>query len=556
MITGIRQNVTHINRSRQIAHVMAKHGLGYYVDQMGISNLLPRLRRKDLSTQMPKKSLAVTYRIIFEELGPTFIKLGQILSTRPDIISKEYVEEFSKLQDSVAPISFDKIKEVIEKELNAPIDTVFTFLDEVPIASASIGQVHRGILLDGNEVAIKVQKPNIERIINTDTEIMRNLAKRSKNLFGQRSPYDPEEIVEEFAKAIKKELDYNIETANAERFGREFYNDPTVKIPKIFKRFGTKRLLVMEYIDGIKISDVLHLEYTEKEKAHLAEIGANAVLKMIFEFGFFHADPHPANIFVVDKNTIAFLDFGIIGRINKNAKRNLTSLLIAIINKDAEKIGDILVHMMSATDVNKDELVYELEDLIDVYYNRSLEEINMGEFLQDLTLSVKRHGMKMPKNYALLGKTLIMIEGVGRQLNPNFNSVQYTKPYVKKIIMERMGPKNIVKRWYEMLSQTSGMAVDIPKKIDNIMTRLSKGEFRVGVESKSMEYLTHSFERSVNRLSFSIVIAGMILSSSVLFMTNIGPKIYNLPLFGWIGFIISFTLGIWLISGIVKTGKL
>ncbi|MHC1598392.1 MAG: ABC1 kinase family protein, partial [Candidatus Methanofastidiosia archaeon] len=216
MISGIRQNVTHINRSRQIAQVMAKHGLGYYVDQMGISNLLPRLRRKDLSTQIPKKSLAVTYRIIFEELGPTFIKLGQILSTRPDIISKEYVEEFSKLQDSVAPISFDKIKEAIEKELNAPLDTIFTFVDEVPIASASIGQVHRGILLDGNEVAIKVQKPNIERVINTDTEIMRNLAKRSKNLFGQRSPYDPEEIVEEFAKAIKKELDYNIETANAE----------------------------------------------------------------------------------------------------------------------------------------------------------------------------------------------------------------------------------------------------------------------------------------------------------------------------------------------------
>ncbi|MHC1598018.1 MAG: ABC1 kinase family protein, partial [Candidatus Methanofastidiosia archaeon] len=339
-------------------------------------------------------------------------------------------------------------------------------------------------------------------------------------------------------------------------FRREFCNDPTVKIPKIFKRFGTKRLLVMEHIGGIKISDVLHLEYTEKEKAHLADIGANAVLKMIFEFGFFHADPHPANIFVVDKNTIAFLDFGIIGRINKNAKRNLTNLLIAIINKDAEKIGDILVHMMSATDVNKDELVYELEDLIDVYYNRSLEEINMGEFLQDLTLSVKRHGMKMPKNYALLGKTLIMIEGVGRQLNPSFNSVQYTKPYVKKIIMERMGPKNIVKRWYETLSQTSGMAIDIPKKIDSIMTRLSKGDFRVGVESKSMEYLTHSFERSVNRLSFSIVIAGMILSSSVLFMTNIGPKIYDLPLFGWVGFIISFTLGIWLISGIVKAGKL
>ncbi|MHC1604683.1 MAG: ABC1 kinase family protein [Candidatus Methanofastidiosia archaeon] len=556
MITGMKRNVKYINRYRQIVSVLAKYGFGHLVDQMGLGNLLPRARKKELKTKLSKRSLAVTYRLILEELGPTFIKFGQILSTRPDMISSEYVVEFSKLQDSVKPIGFEKIKSQIEKELDAPLDTIFTEIDKTPIASASIAQVHKATLLSGEVVAVKVQKPDVERTIAIDVEIMKNLSKRVGGMMAQRSPYDIEDIVEEFSKAIKKELDYTLEAANAEKFYREFEDDPTVKIPKIFEEYTTKRIMFMEYIDGIKVSEIEKLGFSLDKRKRIAEIGAKALLKMIFTHGFFHADPHPANIFVIDEETISFLDFGIVGKISKTMKKRLTDLLISIIRKDSNKITEFLMFIADDSDINKDELAWEIEDLIDIYYGKLLEKINMGEFMEDLVDIAKRYKIKIPKNFVLFGKALLMIEGVGRQLYPSFNSVEYTQPYVKILIKERMGPENRIKEWYESLSQTKDIVLNLPLKLDKIISKFGKGSFKVSFDKNNVEDLTDSFERSVNRLAFSIVITGMVLASSILVMADIGPMYYDFPIMGWFGFILSFALGIYLIRAILKSHRL
>ena len=557
MMGSFRQNVSYINRYRQIVQVMTKNGLGHFVDQMGLGNMLPRSKRRDIASQRPKKSMAVTYRTIMEELGPTFIKFGQILSTRPDIISAEYVQEFSKLQDSVKPLPFSVIKGQIETELNMPIEDVFDSVEESPVASASIGQVHRARLKDGSDVAIKVQKPDIERTVRLDLEIMRNLAHRVGTLVAQRSPYEPEEIVEEFSKAIRKELDYTMEASNAEKFFQEFKGERSVRIPRIYRTYSTKRLLVMEYIEGKKVLDILEDEgYTQEERARIAKIGADALFKMIFSYGFFHADPHPANIFVIDAHTISFLDFGITGRINKKMKGQLVDLILAVLSKDSEKVADTVISITDADDVNKDDLVWEIEDLIENYYGQSLENINMGTFIQDLTAVSKRYGIKMPKYYTLLGKSILMIEGIGRQLDPDFNAVEYTKPYVKEMIRERMGPVNMAKRWYESVTQAGDLILEMPRRLDSLISRTSKRGFKIGVDRDTTECLTHSFERSVNRLSFAIVSASMVLASSVLFQADIGPKWQGLPLVGLLLFVVSFIFGISLIYAIYKGGKL
>ena len=557
MIMGVKQNVEHINRYRQLAHIMAKHGMGYFVSQMGMSSYLTHMRRRDIESKKPKHSAAVTYRMILEDMGPTFIKFGQILSTRPDIISREYVKEFSKLQDDVNPIPFEIISKQIEKEIDGPLESVFAEIDPFPLASASIGQVHKAILLNGDIVAIKVQKPDIEKTIHLDIEIMKTFARRAGTLVAQRSPYNPGEIVDEFAKAIVRELDYTLEAANAQRFYREFENDDRVRIPWIYSDISTKRLLVMEYIEGIKVSDILeNSDFTAEDRATIAEIGAKSLFKMVFDYGFFHADPHPANIFVINPTTISFLDFGIVGKISSSMRKNLIDLVISVINKNPEKIADIILEMTGAEDANKNELIWDIEDLIEIYYGKMLESINMGDFIQDLTLIAKRHGIKMPVSYALLGKATLMIEGVGRQLNPNFETVSFSKPYIKQMIKEKMGPEYIIKHWYENLTQSGELLIDLPVKIDSIISRLGSGNFNIGVDKRTFDGVTHSFERSINRLSFSIVAAAMLLSTAVMISTNVGPNAYGLSIIGWIGVLISFSLSFYLIKAIMNCGRL
>ncbi|HPR42042.1 MAG TPA: AarF/ABC1/UbiB kinase family protein [Candidatus Methanofastidiosa archaeon] len=556
MIPDLKRNVKHMNRYRQIAQTMTKYGMGYVVDQIGLTKFLPKGKTYDEDGKLRKRSLAVTYRTVLEELGPTFIKLGQILSTRPDIISKEYVNEFSKLQDNVKALPFEQISQEMEKELNKPLNTVFRSIDEKELASASIGQVHKAVLLDGTEVAVKVQKPGIERVIDTDLEIMKNLAGSLGNMMANRSPYEPVEIVEEFAKAIKRELDYNIEANNAKRLYRDFKDSDNVKIPKVYDKYTTKRLIVMEYIDGVKVSDILNKDYPCEDRKNIANIGAEAILSMIFEHGFFHADPHPGNIFVMGKDKIAFLDFGIMGKISKRNRKALISMLVCIVNRNPDKIADIILDLTGSEVERKDEFIWDIEDLLDIYLGKELEEVDIGEFIENLTYIAKQYGIKMPSNLALLGKAIVMIEGIGRQLDPNFNATKVTRPYAQRMLKEQMRPSNLIKEWYENLSASGERILDLPDKVDKIVTNLSTGEIKLGVGKGTFDQMSIHFERSINRLSFSIVVAGMVMASSLMFMADIGPRIYDLPLLGLVGFLISFALGIGLIRGIMQSGRL
>ncbi|MCD6521603.1 2-polyprenylphenol 6-hydroxylase [Candidatus Calescamantes bacterium] len=447
MLGDIKQKIHNIQRLNQILWVLVKYGFGYIVDRLHIGEKLIRrklvrrgpLRRLDIF-DMPA---SVRVRKVLEELGPTFIKLGQILSTRPDLVPLEFCEEFKKLQDKAPVFEYEKAKKIVEEELKCPIDELFDEFSVKPIAAASLSQVHSGKLKTGEKVIVKVQRPNVERIIKQDIEILYTLAKLAEKYIEESKLYNPVEIVDEFRKAILKEIDFNTEANNIDRFRRNFKGDDTVYIPKVFHDLSTKRILIIEKIEGIKVTDVEKIEKSGLDKKKIAINGANAVLKQIFVDGFFHADPHPGNIFVLDNNRIAFLDFGMVGRIDEETKSQFANILQAIIERDASTIIESFIALgMVEEDMDIKKLELDVADLIDRYYEVPLKELRMERLVGEIINVVSENRIKVPPNLYLLAKTLITVESIGRELDPDFNMITKIRPFVKKLFWHKYKVKS------------------------------------------------------------------------------------------------------------------
>ena len=556
----INRNLPHINRYKEIIAILAKHGFDDFITKSNLDKYLGAGKK----IIFPKKHTSSVHlsrykriRIVLEELGPAFIKLGQVMSNRPDLVPGELVVELEKLQSSVPPFDAKEARKLIEQELKKPIsDLFYKFYDE-PVASASIAQVHKAVLTNGDTVAIKIQRPDIEQVIKIDLEIMHHIAMLAERHIPTAELLNLSSIVKEFERTIKKELDFSYEASHIERFIEDFRYDKTVHIPRVYKQYSTKKILTMEFIDGIKITDISAILKSGSNPKILADRGANAILKQIFEHGFFHADPHPGNIFALKNNVICFLDFGMVGTLLPKHKEYLSQMIIGIITKDTKKITHSILQLSQNKHIeNIESLEYRIFELLENFLSVPLRDINTGEVLNDLLKIIIDYKLKMPPNIYLLLKALINIEGVGRKLNPNFNIMKHLKPKVHKILKMQFTPKKISKDMLLSAADVFFLLRDLPMDIKTLTEQIKQGHIKIEFEHRGLENMLSKHDQISNRISFAIVLAALIIGSSLIVLSGIPPIWNGIPIIGILGFLAAGIMGFWLLISILRHGKM
>ncbi|NOX97131.1 MAG: AarF/ABC1/UbiB kinase family protein [Nitrospirae bacterium] len=545
-----------LQRLRQIANVFIKHGFGFLVGSLNLQRYLSlgkrvlTLKRRSESLKESKHSIAERGRMVLEELGPTFIKLGQILSTRSDIIPADFLREFSKLQDEVPPFSFSEVKKVIEEQFGLPLEQLFSYFEEDPLAAASIAQVHQASLPQGREVIVKVQRPGIVSKVKADLDILLFLAHLAERHIPRSRLYSPVEIAEEFAATLRRELDFTVEANHTDRFYRNFEEDNTVRIPQVYWDLTGKRVLTLERIKGIKISDLEALDKAGLDKKKIALQGVNVFLKQIFEHGFFHADPHPGNLLVLDNEVIGLVDFGIIGRLDKETLRSITNMLISLASHDLDRLGEEFLNLgLSPKELDRRSFKADLLEFVDSYFGVPLKHIQAESFIYDMIHLAGKHGIRVPRNFVLLGKTVFIIGGIGRELDPDFDFLEVAKPFAYNLIKKRLHPQKLFLNSFRALSEISSLLESFPGQANRILKKFRQGEFKLTIEHKGLEDAIQGRDKASNRLSLSLIIASLIAGSSLLIRSE-GVLFWG----GVFGFSLAGFFGVWLVIAIWRSG--
>ncbi|KGG81513.1 ubiquinone biosynthesis monooxygenase UbiB [Caloranaerobacter azorensis H53214] len=540
-----------LKRYREIAKILTKYGFDMIAERIDNRSIISKIfiRSKKYSQKYTKGE---RIRFTLEELGPTFIKFGQILSTRYDILPKDIVDELSKLQDEITPFDLDTAKNIIRDELGKDLEDVFIEFQEEPLAAASIGQVYRGVLKDGNKVVIKVQRPNIDETIKQDIDILYTLAKLFDDILKKKMVISARDIVEEFSYFIRKELDYTYEAQNCERFRMYFKNDERVVIPKIYWEYTTKKVLVMEEIKGIKVSDIDEIDKMGFNKEKLSELGAKVFLEQIFIHGFFHGDPHPGNILVLSENKISFIDFGVVGYLDNLTFEFITTLLRAAIDRDIDKIVESL-YKMNAISAETDEigLKKELFFIINYYFDLPINKINFGEAFNEIMSIAYKYKLKMPSQLTLLIKSIITIEGTGKKLNPHFNLSKISKEIIKKITKRKFNPKSVTKKIIDTTTENIENIFEITNRVNDILYKIDKDKLKIKMEIEGLNKLEKEIYIMTNKLALSLIISSIIVGSSIIIQAHTGPEILGMSAFGLIGFLAAGILGVSLIVSIL-----
>ncbi|KJR42948.1 unusual protein kinase [Candidatus Magnetoovum chiemensis] len=558
----IKKTYKNINRITQILNVFVKHGFGQFIEMFNLSKLIPFSKR----IKMPREgavagvTIAASLREAFSELGPSFIKLGQLLSSRPDLISDQYAQEFEKLQDEIPPFNFDIAKKIIEAEINKPIDEVFASIEEIPLAAASIAQVHAAKLIDGTKVVIKVQRPNIKGMVETDIGIMKIMATLMVKYLPETETFNPVGIVEEYAKTIKKELSFIEEARNLKRAAKNFKNLSKVKIPEIFPQYSSDKIIVMERFEGIRINDLTAIEKNGFSRHEIAKNLVDAYLKMILDDGFFHADPHPGNLFILEDGSIGIVDFGMAAMLTPDVMESIATMFVAFIKKDFHSIIDqfIVIGMVTEekdVDRFRQEFMTDLMEILMPLYESSITEINFSEYLDTITHLALKHKLKIPTSLIMIDKCMLIIESIVRELDPEFSVIQAASPYTSVLLRKRYGPKRLYDKLNRHLNEVGDSLIDTPKKLRVLLRRMINNDFSIKMNFIGIERLIRDLDRSTNRLSFSIVVASIIMSSSILTLSGVGGKIFDMPAIGTLGFMMAFVLGVWLIISILRSGR-
>ena len=553
----IPRNWRHMRRYRQILGILLKYGFGDVVD----------VTRKDLISRFGDKivplfgkhvdssmSRAERLRYAAEELGPTFVKLAQILSMRPDLVPPDVAAELQKLQDEVSPFSYEDVRNIIKEELKQELETAFSHIDEQPLAAASIAQVHRATLHDGKQIIIKIQRPDIQKVIDVDLEILSDLVKVLKRHSLNTVVSDPVAVIAEFDRSIHRELDFLSEGRNIHRFGQMFADDPTVLVPSFYPDLSSSRVLVMDFVDGIKASNLEDLERKGLDRTVIAERGAQLILKQIFQYGFFHADPHPGNILVLEGNVIAPLDYGMVGNLDDSTIEALGSVLAGIIHKDTNRILRAFDALGITHDVaNRIALRSDINGFISQYYEVPLQKLQVGDLLREVFEIFRVHQMTLPSNLSLMLKALVTVEGLGRLLYPDFDMVSEVRPYVGQLMYRRYDPRRRFRDLLNLFDDFSNLVEELPQSIRNTFRKVNAGELRIQFEHRNLEKLTKELNQSSNRISSAVIIAALIIGSSLVMQVPSGPSFFGFPLVGVIGYLIASILGLILLWNIFRS---
>jgi ubiquinone biosynthesis protein len=556
----IGRTYRHVQRYRKILTVLFKYGFGDLVDSLNVEQYLEiglQMVSRKKREKIEKLTKAARMRIALEELGPTFIKLGQILSTRPDFLPVEFIEELEKLQDDVPPFSGVQAKLIIESELGRPIEDLFEHFEEHPLASASLGQVHQARFADGEMVAVKVQRPDIRKTVDVDLEILLHMATLMENHLEGWEIHRPTRIVEEFSNSLEKELDYNVEAAHMETFARNFASDPTVYVPKVFHEATTKRVLCMEYIDGIKASDVERLKESGLECKEIASRGGDLIMKQIFVHGFFHADPHPGNVLILPENVICYLDFGMMGRIDRQTRENFANLVTGVIHRDEVKASDALLKLTYSREKPDIRLLQrDVAEFMEQHFYKPLKELDLGTLLHQLLNIVSRHRLGLYPELYLMLKAMSTVEGLGRVLDPDFDITGQAAPFIRRIRIDRIHPRRIFDDMTDSGAEILHLLKEIPRELSEILHLAKEGKVKMEFEHTGLEPMLSSHEKSSNQLAFAIVLASLVIGSSLIVLSGVPPKWHDIPIIGLVGFLVAGMMGFWLLVSILKRGKM
>ncbi len=539
-----------VARLREIAQVSARHGFGYVFER--------RRRRRTAPEHESAAAMGRHLRELLDELGPTFVKFGQLLSTRPDLVPEEVAAELRLLQDSVSPFPFTDVQAVVQTELRADIETLFASFSAEPVAAASIGQVHIAELQSGRKVAVKVQRPSAQRRVESDLALLYQVARLARRRVKRLQFMDTVGVVDEFARSIRRELDYRIEARNAEVFRRNFADEPRVVIPRVYWTYSSARVLTMEWLEGPKLGELDLPATLMEELRRLALLMADAWLEMIFRHGVFHGDPHPANLFVLPDGRLGLVDFGQIGSLSEGDMRRLTRLLLDTVNENVDalprRLYDLGVRFNKA---QEEEFRIELREIFYRYHGASLGEIDPLQVVREAFGLIYRMQLRLPARFALLDKTLATLGSVGTELYPDFNVFEVAEPYAAELVARRYSPRALLDRGREQVEDYTGLLMELPYQVHDTLEQLRDGEVEVQFRHKGLDALTAQADVVANRLVLAIVMAGTVIGSSLIGGSAEGGwHIFGIHFLALIGFILAAGLGIVLVISIVRSGRL
>jgi ubiquinone biosynthesis protein len=555
-----RPRTRKISRLSEIAQVAVRHGFGYFFERHKLTDVLPWTSRNEVD---PTTEAAVGsergrhLREMLDELGPTFVKFGQLLSTRPDVVPPDIVFELRSLQDDVRPFPFAQIREVIQADLGLTLEQAFLRFDEQPIAAASIGQVHRAMLPNGDEVAVKVQRPNAPRQIESDLALLYQAARMIKERVRALDFIDAQALVDEFARSIRQELDYKLEARHAETFRRNFADSDRVVVPKVYWDYSTARILTLEFVDGVQLADLDYAVTSLEERRQLAYLVTQTWMEMIFEHGFFHGDPHPANVLVLG-DRIGLVDFGLAGKLTEEDMARLTRLFIDAATENVDALPRRLAELgVRYPREREEEFSIALRDLYYRYYGASVREIDPIQVIREAFNLIYSMNLQLPTRFVLLDKAIATLGAVGVDLYPEFNVFEVAQPYARALMLERFTPARLASRAQKEGRELLGIAHDLPYQIHDVLQEMRDGQIEVGFVHKGLDEFMHKLDVAINRVVVALVVAGGLLGSSLIgiFATD-GPQIFGVHFISVIGFLLSGMLGAWLLIGVLRSGRL
>lgn len=548
-----------LGRLKDILGVLIRHGFGDSVRRLGLADTLERaghVLHWDHAADLARLEPPVQVRLAMQELGPTFVKLGQILAGRADLFGPEWIAEFEKLHSQVPAVPFDALRPQLIEDLGGEPETVFARFETEPLAAASIAQVHRARLQDGTEVIVKIRRPGIAETIAADLRLLARLATLAEQQLPWLKPYRPQRLVKELVRSLQRELDLASECRNAERIAKNMANMPWIVVPRVHWQHTRERVNVQDFIDGIAGNHLEALQASGHDRGLLAQRGAKAVLKMIVEDGLFHADPHPGNVFYLPGNRIAFIDFGMVGRLSVKRRAELLALLLGLVERKAQAVADVLLDWTGdSSDADIDLLEAEIEAFVDQYYGVSLAQLSLGGMLTDVTAILREHQLALPSDLALLIKAFITLEGFGRSLDPAFHMAEQALPQLRKVMRAQYKPRALAQKAWGHLRRSLTLLEQLPHDLSRLLRNARRGKLQIHLELAHLQRVGDQLNQAANRISMALVIAALIVGSSIVMTVGGGPTLLGLPAFGFLGFCGAVLGGLWLVRAIRRSQR-
>lgn len=557
-ISRIARTYRSLTRLRQVLQVLAKYGFGYLVYRLQLGHFLPLPKRfKGPPVPEPDEApLARRLADMLQELGPTFVKFGQMLANRPDLLPPVFIQELRRLQDRVEPFDSALARGTVEQELGAPIEVLFSEFSAEPFAAGSIAQVYHATTGEGDGVVVKVKRPGIEKVILTDIDLLTQLARLAEEHVSEVRVLRPQVIVEEFGRTVRRELDFVTEASATARFHDHFAEHPRVRTPRVFWEYTTTSVLVLERLAGHNLGDQEALERMGVDREELARTLADAFLQQFFVTGLFHADPHSGNLLVDEEGTLSIVDFGQVGHLSRELRSQLTTTLIAATAREVEVIIEIYMDMgVLAAETNVRELRTEMAELLDKYFETPLGRIDQMRVFQELMTVARRHHVFLPRDFVLMAKSLTTISAVAKELDPQFDLASVLRPHIRKFITEKLSPTRLGRNLLFILWQLGNLAQRAPRELRQLLDKAVAGQLQIMFRHQGLDPFGHTLERAGNRLASAITLAAVLLSSTLLITADLGPRLFGVSALGLAGLAVAGVLAVWLGLAIWRSNR-